>query len=272
MRGPGGTLWGANAVNGVVSVITRPARDTLGGLLAAGGGSEESGFVRARYGARLGGGGHYRALFARITGSEDFDPETVIAYEAGVRSQPSSRLLLDVAAFQNRYPNLLSVQPGRPFAEQDRQIIPFVIANLLEARVRGVELSAHFQLDSSIRLYGGYSFLDMSLTPAPGSTDTSQEDAEGASPRHRLHLRADWTLPRQVDIGLRARWVDELPAERVPAYASLDARVAWRPWPPLELAVVGRDLLSPRHAEFGGGSAGLSQVERAVFAEAVSRW
>jgi iron complex outermembrane receptor protein len=180
-------------------------------------------------------------------------------------------LLLDVAAFQNRYPNLLGLEQGSPFSERDRQIIPFVIANLLKARVRGAELGAHFQLSGSVRLYGGYSFLDMSLTPPPGSADTSAQAAEGASPRHRLHLRADWTLPRQVDVGLRARWVDELPAQRVPAYTSLDARVAWRPRRPLELAVVGRDLLQPRHAEFGGGVAGLSQVERAVFAEAVWR-
>jgi iron complex outermembrane receptor protein len=85
-------------------------------------------------------------------------------------------------------------------------------------------------------------------------------------------LRADWTLPREVDLGLRARWVDELPAQRVPAYASLDARVAWRPRPPLELGLVGRDLLQPRHAEFDGGAAGLSQIERSVFAEVVWRW
>jgi len=39
IRGPGGTLWGSNAVNGVINIITRRARDTQGGLLVAGGGS-----------------------------------------------------------------------------------------------------------------------------------------------------------------------------------------------------------------------------------------
>src|SRR5918994_5089205 len=42
VRGPGGTLWGANAVNGVVNVITKGTRDTQGGMLAAGGGTEET--------------------------------------------------------------------------------------------------------------------------------------------------------------------------------------------------------------------------------------
>lgn len=42
IRGPGATLWGANAVNGVINIITKRARDTQGGLLTAGGGTAAS--------------------------------------------------------------------------------------------------------------------------------------------------------------------------------------------------------------------------------------
>ena len=52
IRGPGATMWGANAVNGVVNVITKHARDTQGGLVTAGGGSEELGFGGIRYGGK----------------------------------------------------------------------------------------------------------------------------------------------------------------------------------------------------------------------------
>ncbi len=59
ISGPGGTLWGVNAVNGVVNVITRSAAKTQGGLLTAGGGNRsEEGALR--YGATLGADGHYR--------------------------------------------------------------------------------------------------------------------------------------------------------------------------------------------------------------------
>ncbi|HKX31320.1 MAG TPA: TonB-dependent receptor [Blastocatellia bacterium] len=61
IRGPGGTLWGANAVNGVINVITKPAFETQGGLVTAGGGSEEQGFTSARYGGVIGARAHYRA-------------------------------------------------------------------------------------------------------------------------------------------------------------------------------------------------------------------
>ncbi len=61
IRGPGGTLWGANAVNGVINIITKRARDTQGILASAGGGSLEHGFGMARYGGALGEAAHWRA-------------------------------------------------------------------------------------------------------------------------------------------------------------------------------------------------------------------
>jgi len=53
IRGPGATLWGANAVNGVINIITKHSSDTQGGLVVAGGGTEEQAFGAFRYGAQL---------------------------------------------------------------------------------------------------------------------------------------------------------------------------------------------------------------------------
>ena len=54
IRGPGATLWGANAVNGVINIITKHTADTQGGILALGGGNKERAFGGARYGMTLG--------------------------------------------------------------------------------------------------------------------------------------------------------------------------------------------------------------------------
>src|SRR5438093_8609262 len=59
ISGPGATLWGANAVNGVINVITKDAKDTQGFRLSGGGGTEQHGFGTVRYGAAL--GSHVRA-------------------------------------------------------------------------------------------------------------------------------------------------------------------------------------------------------------------
>jgi iron complex outermembrane receptor protein len=60
IRGPGATLWGANAVNGVINIITRSAWDTTGSLVTAGAGSEERGFLGVRHGGLLGNSAAYR--------------------------------------------------------------------------------------------------------------------------------------------------------------------------------------------------------------------
>jgi iron complex outermembrane receptor protein len=60
IRGPGGSIWGANAVNGVINIITKKASETLGGLVVAGGGNTDQGFGTTQYGGRVGERTDYR--------------------------------------------------------------------------------------------------------------------------------------------------------------------------------------------------------------------
>ncbi|HWD90758.1 MAG TPA: TonB-dependent receptor [Verrucomicrobiae bacterium] len=60
IRGPGSTVWGANAVNGVINVISKSAKDTQGLLVSAGGGNIDQAFVNARYGGQFGSNVSYR--------------------------------------------------------------------------------------------------------------------------------------------------------------------------------------------------------------------
>ena len=61
IRGPGATLWGANAVDGVINIITKPAKLTQGGIVTAEVGTEERTAESARYGGKVGDNVYYRA-------------------------------------------------------------------------------------------------------------------------------------------------------------------------------------------------------------------
>jgi iron complex outermembrane receptor protein len=73
ISGPGGTLWGANAVNGVINITSKSAKDTQGLYVEAGAGSELEYFDAVRYGGVLAPGVYYR-VYAKYTerGDEDF--------------------------------------------------------------------------------------------------------------------------------------------------------------------------------------------------------
>lgn len=60
IRGPGAAMWGSNAVNGVINIITKRAKDTQGGLAVVHAGDEERAGVALRYGAAGPEGGQFR--------------------------------------------------------------------------------------------------------------------------------------------------------------------------------------------------------------------
>lgn len=70
IRGPGAALWGANAVNGVINVITRSARETRGGLVSLAAGTEERGLATVRYGGARGDDLFYR-VYLRTVARDD---------------------------------------------------------------------------------------------------------------------------------------------------------------------------------------------------------
>jgi iron complex outermembrane recepter protein len=81
IRGPGGTLWGANAVNGVINIITKEAKETQGGLAVSSAGVNEGYAAKARWGGKTGdrlayrvyGTSNYWLPSVDATGNENYD-------------------------------------------------------------------------------------------------------------------------------------------------------------------------------------------------------
>ena len=162
ISGPGATIWGANAVNGVINIITRPAADTLGGLLVAGGGAPgRSGALR--YGGALGNGGHYR-LYGQYADAADTinqagrsAPNGLRRRQAGFRADWSGSTQ-DVTLSGDGYQGTLESAGGPP--------VRIVGANLLGRVNRrladGSELRLQAYLDHTERdaAANGAQFLD----------------------------------------------------------------------------------------------------------------
>jgi iron complex outermembrane recepter protein len=75
IRGPGATLWGPNAVNGVINVITKRAKDTAGGLATGLEGTQSTAQFAARYGANIGSNADFR-LYAKYLDQGGFEDST----------------------------------------------------------------------------------------------------------------------------------------------------------------------------------------------------
>ena len=91
ISGPGGTLWGANAVNGVINIITRKAADTAGGVLSLVGGDQYAS-AALQYGGKLDDNIDYR-VYARDFWQRAFNsPPAVSSHDGWAKPQGGFRL------------------------------------------------------------------------------------------------------------------------------------------------------------------------------------
>ncbi len=101
IRGPGAALWGANAVNGVINIITKDAAHTQGGRVFAVGGEGEGAAAGIRYGTTTAGGTAYRAYIRRSETAPLVFSNGASAHDSIERGQGGFRV--DSGAGADRY-------------------------------------------------------------------------------------------------------------------------------------------------------------------------
>jgi iron complex outermembrane receptor protein len=215
--------------------------------------------------------------FLRIVGDGKFSSEHLVGYEAGYRNLVKPHFYLDIATFYNKYDDLLSIEPGAPFAESSppplHLVIPFLFRNGLLGTSYGLEIAPHWTPTPWWRLRGSYSFLHMNLARRAGSLDSSTPGStEGSSPQHQVVIQSSLNLPKKLEFDQTFRYVSALPSQGVRAYATGDVRFSWRFAGDFELSLVGRNLLQPRHAESAGDPGTLIGIRRSAYAKITWQW
>jgi len=210
-------------------------------------------------------------VFPVLIGDTSIQSEDVLAYELGIRVQPTDAFYWDLAVFFNKYEKLIAAQPGIPYGGLTPGGWPAVFApmygtNWSDGETYGFELAAGYTLNEQWKIRGTYSFLCMSLHDDPGLVPLA---LAGENPRNQFNLWLSGDLRDHWHLDLIGRYVDNLSALAVPNYFVGDVRLAWRPQENFEVFLVGRNLLDQSHYEWGSGEAisgtVISEIQQEVY-------
>src|SRR5574343_575904 len=220
-----------------------------------------------------------------VSGNEKLGPEKSQGVEIGYRKQFSSALSGDINLYRYRYTDLRTGGQlgtlGCGLGGPDPALCTYfgipggipVIFNLMQtinglsAWNDGVELSADWLVTPGWRLQLSYSWRHLNVDGSNvASINTDAEITERTSPRHHASLRSQWNISpsQQFDLWLRGasgmdrlNLVNVVPSAtgapsftRLPGYATLDLRYAYRVNKDLEFALIGRNLIGRHRLEY----------------------
>ncbi|MGH8196592.1 MAG: TonB-dependent receptor plug domain-containing protein [Steroidobacteraceae bacterium] len=202
-----------------------------------------------------------------VTGSDDFQSEELIAYEAGYRFQQGENLSFDLALFHNEYDRLQTNEPDPPIIVLDpllpHVIVPSHLANNMQGESIGGTFVANWQPLARWRLRFQYAYLGLDLVTVAPSQDVDRTVIAGNSPRHQAAIYSFLDLPQDFSFYAGVRFVDELPNQGVDAYAATDINLAWRFRPNVVVALAVQNLTDDTHPEFEAGIGNL--IERSAY-------
>jgi iron complex outermembrane receptor protein len=193
--------------------------------------------------------------------SGDQQDEKLNALDLGWRHQFTPKTSLDLAAFYYRYDRLrgastaapqpvwLSGMPGVPTAFPDYVLIQTQPNNANSADVSGLEASLDWRPTTAWRLQGNYSWLLYRVHTAD-SPNQVPSDYTDVSPTNQVSLRSSLDLSHNLRWDAWLRHVSRIKSYGIPAFTTLDMRLAWQAGKDLEIALVGQNLLDKVHPEF----------------------
>ncbi len=218
------------------------------------------------------------ALVVKVVGNPAFKSESILGFEGGYRQLFTKNLALDLSVFHNNYDDLQSftapsvavvATPPPPHA-----LLTIQYANAIAGKTNGIEIAPSWQAAPWWRLSGSYSYVGIDMHARTPSSDISSTGSvntyENSTPHHLLKIQSLLNLPANFEFDQYYTYATALPAQKVPAFHSLDLRLGWK-YRDVEFSLTGQNLLQPHHFEWGTGdpAQSLVGVKRAVFGKLV---
>lgn len=212
-------------------------------------------------------------LVIQVLGNHGFKSENVMGYEAGYRRLFGERAYVDVAAFWNEYHQLQSFSPAMIARSGGTTSITIQYQNAISGSTSGFEITPQVSLAQWWRMNLSYSYVNSDFSAAGATSDISSTGSvntyERSSPKHLISLQSKIDLPARFQFDQTYRYVSALPAQKVAAYQTMDARLARSFGPHVSLELVGQNLFQRWHNEWGTGD--LTQPAVGIYRAAYAR-
>ncbi|MBY0355236.1 MAG: TonB-dependent receptor [Rickettsiales bacterium] len=180
-------------------------------------------------------------------GDRQFQSEVMTAYEVGYKANLTPRLYSDITAFHQTYEDLRTFSPDAPFGNI---ALPLRVGNGGTATSQGIEIATDYTVNDRMRLWAGYSLLQLDFNLANNVVDPTFLNDERRSPQQQASLRLSYRLTPDVSLNSSLYFVDALPANQIPGYTKLDSNVRWQLADGITAILAGENLLDDRHPEF----------------------
>jgi iron complex outermembrane recepter protein len=180
-----------------------------------------------------------------LEGNPDFRPETLTAYQIGLRAEPTRATSVSISTYYDVYDDLRSIE-----LNPDGLILPLVWGNMMEGETYGLEAWGDYSPAPWWRLAAGLSVEHENLRFKPGSSELGGIEIAGDDPSQQGSLRSTIDLGRGVSWEAALRYVGPLPDPAVPGYVEFNTSLNWAVSKRVDFALSGFNLLHDHHVEF----------------------
>jgi iron complex outermembrane receptor protein len=202
-----------------------------------------------------------------LVGNPKYKDEHLLAYESGYRLQ-LKRMSLDTTGFVNNYNDVETNENLAPVAHLGYTEYPAQWANNLFGKSFGAEVAASWNVVPGWKMTASYSWLKMEMRANSQSNDTSTAVGfNTGTPTNHYGVRSSYALRKNLDFNVLAQYTGPMPsglggntAPALPSYCRVDSNLQWHVGDYTRIDFGGRNLLSPRVAEYTGGNGAIQTL------------